>query len=34
MDQKKNTTFKNKTRRTGGQKAMFTAVAGTQSFPE
>mmetsp|Transcript_11485 Transcript_11485/g.16858 ORF Transcript_11485/g.16858 Transcript_11485/m.16858 type:complete len:99 (+) Transcript_11485:349-645(+) len=30
--QKKNTQLRNNTRRTGGQKAMFTAVAGTQSF--
>mmetsp|Transcript_1054 Transcript_1054/g.1652 ORF Transcript_1054/g.1652 Transcript_1054/m.1652 type:complete len:88 (+) Transcript_1054:768-1031(+) len=32
MDQKKNTTFKNSTLNIGGQKAIFTAVAGTHNF--
>lgn len=32
MDQKKKTQFRNKTRRIGGQNAILTAVAGTQSF--
>jgi hypothetical protein len=33
MDQKKKIKFKNRTRKIGGQNAMLTAVAGTQSFP-
>jgi len=33
IDQKKKTQFKNKTRKSGGQNAIFTAVAGTHNFP-
>ncbi len=33
MDQKKKTILRKSTLNIGGQKAIFTAVAGTQSFP-
>jgi hypothetical protein len=34
MDQKKKTTFKYKTRSSGGTKARLITVAGTHSFPK